>query len=140
MLDFVFISGMFRSGTTLLGRLINAHKEVAIATDPYMFFFKSFRNEIAKIHEITIDSESPLGDYYFSVEKLKLLKAIQTASFDTAFNLSHLDELREGIYSCGINYSPLIMPHMDEINGKTYTGKFNNSDKNKTTKVKVGTL
>ena len=111
---------MFRSGTTLLGRLVNAHKEVSIATDPYMFFFKSFRNKVAKIHKIKIDPLSPLNDYYFSIEQFMLFKAIQNTSFDVDFNISNLDKFRKEIYLGGKNYSPLIMPHLDEITGKTY--------------------
>jgi len=125
MKSFLFISGMFRSGTTLLGRLLNAHREIGIATDPYLYFFKSFRNKIAKIHKIKVDPDEPLNDYYFSIEQLTLFNEIQNTSFDIAFNSSNIDKFRKEIYSGGINYSPLIMPHLDEITGKTYKELFN---------------
>ena len=35
----LFITGMFRSGTTLLGTMLNAHERMAIALDPYLPIF-----------------------------------------------------------------------------------------------------
>ena len=37
---------MFRSGTTFLGRVLDAHPRIIAASDPYFEFFKAFRNEI----------------------------------------------------------------------------------------------
>ncbi len=115
---------MFRSGTTLLGRLLNSHREVSIATDPYKAFFKTFRNEIASICKINVEPDSPLNDYYFSIKQLKLLNEIQNSSFDIPFRVTSINNLRKSIEASGSSYSPLIIPHLDIIAGNNYKELF----------------
>ena len=63
---FFFLTGMFRSGTTLLARMFNSHKNITLASDPFSPIFKEFRNEILnKNTKDTFDSNAPLNDYYF---------------------------------------------------------------------------
>ena len=111
---------MFRSGTTLLGRMLNAHPYITIASDPYLPFFKMFRTKIAENLGMAIPVEQPLNDYYFSQDQVQLFKQIQQASFNLPFVTSDLDMLRKSIRSYGEPYSPNIMPHLEQIKGDTY--------------------
>jgi hypothetical protein len=120
----VFVTGMFRTGTTLLGRLLNSHREISIATDPYKAFFKTFRNEIAQINNIDVKPDSPFNDYYFSINQLRLLEKIQLSTFDIPFKITSIHNLRKNIEESGSDYSPLIMPHLDIITGDSYKKLF----------------
>jgi hypothetical protein len=44
--QFVMITGMFRSGTTLLNRILNAHPDVLMVTDAFLHFFKRLRDVV----------------------------------------------------------------------------------------------
>ena len=41
-----FISGMFRSGTTMIARMLHANPNIVCASDPFAPIFKSFRNNV----------------------------------------------------------------------------------------------
>ena len=42
----LFLCGMFRSGTTLLTKVLGAYPQIGTVTSPYMYFFKALKNEI----------------------------------------------------------------------------------------------
>ena len=63
-----FITGMFRSGTTLISRMFQSLPEIACASDPYVPLFKEFRNVSDKIENLKWflqDLELPHDDYYY---------------------------------------------------------------------------
>ena len=69
---YLFVTGMFRSGTTLLARSLGAHPKIISASDPYFEFFKHIRNIFygnifAKLH----DPKSPLDDNFLKLPFLK---------------------------------------------------------------------
>ena len=59
----LFISGMFRSGTTFLARMLNVHSKIACASDPLRPLFNSFRFEFKKNQRGYFD---PLEDYFLN--------------------------------------------------------------------------
>ncbi|HOE11889.1 MAG TPA: sulfotransferase [bacterium] len=120
----LFISGMFRSGTTLLGRMLNAHPQIVLASDPYLPFFKTFRSQLAALSMPDSNPDYPLSDYYFSPSGIALFRRIQDSSLDLPFDESGLDALRKRIRTYGEPYSPKLMPHLHEIAGATYTEIF----------------
>jgi len=125
----VFICGMFRSGTTLLGRVLNANKNIAIASDGIFPFFKFLRNDILKNNNIYVNSEfnDPLSDYYFDSKKIDGYKAIQNSSLDIEISEKDLGLLKDKIkYWCADSdqYSPLLLPYVDGVQGKTYKEVF----------------
>ena len=42
----IFISGMYRSGTTFLSKLINSNNQIECVSDPYAPIFKFLRNKL----------------------------------------------------------------------------------------------
>ena len=44
----LFVTGTTRSGGTLLARALSAHKEIMVASDPYLEMFRSLRNAIVR--------------------------------------------------------------------------------------------
>ena len=77
---YVFLTGMIRSGTTLLSRMLSAHPAIEIAADPYRGIFLSYRDAVAYQAGIPVAPLSPLAPYYFDYAGLKLFRTIQKAS------------------------------------------------------------
>ena len=43
----IFVTGLFRSGTTWLARALNSHPEISFESDPIAPIFNSFRYDLA---------------------------------------------------------------------------------------------
>ena len=113
----VFISGMFRSGTTLVARMLASHSEVACASDPFLPLYKHIRN---KIIGRDIKDESPLQDYYFdsnSIETYKVLKNIRIAEINVSSN--DLEYIKHKIKEYTKPFSPRIAESVDKLKGST---------------------
>ena len=103
---FVIATGMFRSGTTLLARMLNAHPNLAFASDPFFQIFRTFRNEVAKNVIDGWDMDLPLDDYYFHPDKQKVMSAIQNADMDMSLKDINVDDLRNKVAEASRPYSP----------------------------------
>jgi len=81
----IFVTGLFRSGTTWLARALNSHPEISFESDPIAPIFNSFRYDLAnnkykkKNHRF-----SPLEDYFDS--NTDLLKSILNSDFKKILN------------------------------------------------------
>jgi Sulfotransferase family len=120
---FFLISGMFHSGTTLLARVLHAHPELAVASDPYSPLFKAFRNQVVCATEPgqAFDQNSPFGDYYFSPREQLFYDSIKNASLDRPFSVIKLFTLQEQIRQVSEKNSPKIHPYLDTLKGNNYT-------------------
>lgn len=117
----LFVSGMFRSGTTLMARMINSHPNICLASDPYAPIFKCYRNEIAtRISNIQIDLAAPLHDYFNDKNQIKVFNDIEDKTFDISLKIHNINEIQDLISKHAEPYSPLIIPHLKQLNGSTY--------------------
>ncbi len=66
----LFVTGMFRSGTTLLGKCLGAHPEVALALDSMRGVLREVRNR-AVPSNLSIDKDAPFGDNFWDDFKWK---------------------------------------------------------------------
>lgn len=119
-MNFLFVSGMFRSGTTLLGRMLNANPSISVASDPYLPYFKFFRSYAAKNIGINVKPEEPLDEYYFSSLKLRVYSAVKNCSLTMEFKDSDRDHLLQMIKNYAEPYSPKLIPHLGNLQGKTF--------------------
>lgn len=124
------ILGLIRSGTTYLTKLLDHNQNISAISDPYLHFFKSFRNEIYQRHLKNFDTNYPIDDCFCSVykdlnqiiensnlnekiEKIKLsgiLKDIKNqASRDSINVIRNLDKIQ------ATNYSDLLIKLFDQI-------------------------
>ena len=118
-----FLTGMFRSGSTTLARALNAHPEIACASDPYLEFFKVLRSDLASELGIDVPFKRPLGDYYFSDRNFELLEVIENASYDRSYSFVEWEVLKPILEKrCDI-YSASLTPYLDNIIGSTYAEK-----------------
>jgi len=122
--------GTARGGTNLLNLILNVNDDVHLSQDPMLSLFKSFRNNLitnAKdIHE-NVNSRDPLDNYYLPLDeyyyfshKLNVMKMIQEANLDIDFNQSEIDSLRDSLANRMKLSSPLLIEHLNLLNGRTY--------------------
>lgn len=119
MTELLLIS-MFRSGSTTLARALNAHKEIAFASDPYLEIFKCLRSDIAEDLGIKTLFSHPLDDYYFSPEGNSLLRDIEVAKPERIFNAENWEMLMPVLEKRCMAYSANLTPYLQNIMGNTY--------------------
>ena len=110
-MDYTFITGMFRSGTTLLARMLNTHSRIACASDPMRPLFNSFRYTIAaEEYKRTHSRSDPLDDYFLS--NTGLLRKILKADFGVALEEAP-HELFQAVKERGMPLSGLWAASLD---------------------------
>ena len=129
MKTFVAISGMFRSGTTLLSAMLNAHPNACSSADSYQPVLKEFRNAVARdvyrsFRREWKDPQAPLGDYYFDESENTLFRKIQETPFSISARGVELESLRRAVADYAKGYSPKITGHLDRLEGGTYEAIF----------------
>lgn len=108
---YVFITGMFRSGTTMIARMLNTHSQVACASDPLRPLLNSYRYAIADAdYKSTHSRFDPLDDYFMSGSDL--LKKILDADFDIPMEEKH-DELFKSVRQRATQFSRLWATSLD---------------------------
>jgi len=121
----IFVTGMFRSGTTLLSVMLNAHPDVSCANDPYLPIFKTFRNAVERsVQGNKLDDSSrarPLDYYYFEPKQLELMEAIQNTGLDLKATDGDLEEIRSGVKSYAEEFSPKLADLSGRLTGSTFS-------------------
>ena len=121
--DYIFITGMVRSGTTLISRAIDAHSQAATPPDPYFAFFREFRNEIYKMYQEDFADDSALDDNFFNAN-LAAKKEIRNNNLDRKINKQSLVKIKEKLCNFAEPNSPLVIPYINEIEADTYKELF----------------
>lgn len=116
----IFVTGMFRSGTTLLARMLNMHPQIAFASDTYQPTLKAFRNAVADELSDEHDPRAPFDDYYFDANRIELMERIQATSLDLPIGRLPLPMLREQIGAYCKEFSPRLLDYLDTIDGDTF--------------------
>ncbi|MTI84033.1 MAG: sulfotransferase [Firmicutes bacterium] len=121
--NYLLITGIIRSGTTLISRAIDAHPQIAIAPDPYFGYFREFRNEIYKDFFPDFDEEQPLSDHFFDDffhAKQQLLKS----SINRKLINQNLKKVIENTAKFTEQNAPLLIPYLLRLNGDSYKDLF----------------
>lgn len=121
----LFITGMFRSGTTLLARMLHTHQNIVCASDPYRPFFNCFRDSVATELDVPVEPYDPLGSYFANEDEYALFDQIQSASLDRQFDRDR-STLRDRIESHGKPFSPRIIENLGNIQGETFEEIYRN--------------
>lgn len=124
MTPYYMVTGMFRSGTTMLARMLHANPHVVCASDPYAPIFKSYRNSHMKKLGAEMNMDAPLHDYYFDKGQYELFKDMRESDFNTKFDVETISQLREKIKSHCEPYSPMIHDYIELLNGNSYAELF----------------
>lgn len=124
-MDQLFVTGMFRSGTTLLARLLHTHEQIVCASDPYRPFFNSFRDSVAEEIGVELQPYAPLESYFYDDDQRRLFEAIQSASLNRSFDRDR-DELLDRIVAHGRPFSPRIIENLSTIEGDSFREVYQN--------------
>lgn len=124
-MDQLFVTGMFRSGTTLLARMIHSHDEIVCASDPYRPFFNCLRDSVAGEIGVSVPSYAPLGSYFCDDDQRRLFEAVQQCSLDRPFDRD-ADELLTRIRSHGRQFSPRIINNLRAVEGDSFEAVYRN--------------
>jgi hypothetical protein len=123
------ISGMFRSGTTMLARMLHANPNIVCASDPFAPIFKSFRNSVSEDLLDTFDPNAPLHDYYLDRKQNALFQEMQERDFSQKILPREVVALQGQIKKHCLPYSPLIVPYLNELDGASYEQLFESAIK-----------
>ena len=110
-----------RSGTTLLSKMLSAHQEITIPSDPYMQFFKSYRNEyFLKEGANNFLSECPLGEELTTYNQV-INEKMFNSNFDLKIDKVPLETTKENICNQALRDSPKIISHVKKIKASNYS-------------------
>lgn len=125
----LFCTGVARSGSNLLCRMLSAHSQMMVAADPYLPLFRAWRNAIVGSRGgggAWFDPSSPFHDYYFAPEHLTLLDWIQDASVDLPFTEDHAAFLERCRGRMSLEAADLV-PLLPQLPGPTFREVFDNA-------------
>jgi hypothetical protein len=120
-----FIIGSARSGTNLLARLLDSHREIRVALDPVMPVFRSMRDAIVANQEnlhlrLRFPAGSSFQDYYFDALGCRLLDEVLSAEADMAISSEEVVRLRGACATRASLESGGMADSMTGLHGQTY--------------------
>ena len=124
----LFISGTSRGGTNLAIMMLSVNPKVSLSQDPFLSLYKSFSNSVFLENGLKIkDLESPIDEYYYFRKKIKKMKFIQNSDLNMSFNNKNLENLKKVLADRMKLSSPLLIPHLNHLNGKNYKALFDSA-------------
>lgn len=131
-MGYLFTSGTARGGTNLRAQILNAHPEIAVASDPFLPIFRHFRNAVVAHSgdpeaQAALDPDSHLDDYYFSPVKQRIMQYVQEGDLGLSFDLQAWPRLRPMLAQRAALASADLVPHLDRLPGKTFAEVFHNA-------------
>lgn len=128
----LFVTGLACSGSTLLARMLSAHRDLSVASDPYFPLFRWLRNAIVlQAQQIEVlrnfHPAMPLQDYYFRDEGLGILDLIQEADLNLAYDGKDWEKLYQASMDRARHECPDLLPHLAGLAGPTYKAMFDNA-------------
>ena len=110
----VYVSGMFRSGTTLLGKCVGSHPDIAFALDPFLEIFREIRNKTNP--DSNFDPNTPFHHNFY--EDMTWKKNIfPTVDFkEITLSKKEAKNLIDRIIRKSESYSPALCKKLKENN------------------------
>mgnify|MGYP001269745527 CR=1 FL=1 len=94
--NFIFVTGIARGGTSLIGRMVDAHGGVSIAIDAYLPLFRSLRNAILRHGGAGgrgFDPDMPLQDGHFTEDQRRWFQSLLAGNLDVPVDAAELGDL-----------------------------------------------
>ncbi len=116
----LLVSGMFRSGTTLLSRMVGAAPECLLVADPFVYFFKAYRNHhLERSGARGWHPDEPTSDLFLSPHR-DVLRSILEADFSEEIPREVLAKLRHDIKTWKKAQHPELCKRLRQVKGKTF--------------------
>lgn len=125
-MKYFFVTGMFRSGTTMVARMLHASPYLICASDPFAPLFKQYRNSILLENKYKIDLNEPINDYQMNQEQYRRYECIKTSNLDMCVPNEVLENLKIKTIQHAYHYSGKIIPLLDTWKGETYRSLLKN--------------
>ncbi|QGY40883.1 hypothetical protein GM415_12335 [Pseudodesulfovibrio cashew] len=120
----IMITGMFRSGSTLLSKLMNFHSEVVVANDSFLHFFRRFRDRAYSSH--ATHDWTPGGPFKDNFLNPNVAARLAIAGSDLSERLSpeDLDALNNRVDDTTAKFHPGLLEDIARIWADTFAGFF----------------
>jgi len=123
----LFITGMIRSGTTLLERMLNSHSEIVSVSEPFRPFYNLFYSIISQQAGIDSQDYEPIGDFFADGLKINAFKILQNTTFDRDFPDDKRESLLQQIKGFLSKFSEKnIVNNLECIKGKSFKDVLDN--------------
>ena len=119
-MKYVFITGMFRSGTTLLARMLSAHPNIAVSSDPSLPIFKFLRSHMFRKIGVNIPPNYPLEDYYFSSKHIEYIYNLVSSDLNQKFE-DDMDKLKAEVRKYAYPFAPKVVDNLGKLSGRTFS-------------------
>ncbi|MEW6664775.1 MAG: sulfotransferase [Thermodesulfobacteriota bacterium] len=125
----VFLTGIARSGTNLVGRMLCANPGVMVSIDAYLPLFRSLRNALLRHREgYEIGGKrrkEALQDSYFGGEEIRDLDCLHGGNLDLRFDSEEWPTLQAQLKSRASDDAADLVPHLSQLHGaETYRELF----------------
>lgn len=118
----LFVTSMFRSGSTYLARALNSNRHIACASDPIFPIFKAIRNRVVGVG---IDCPDPISDYSLVKEKEAFYRGLLAFDFSTSLEPAEHDQLIDAIRAHSADYSRALSEQVkSRLVAKNFRGLF----------------
>lgn len=115
----LFVTGTARSGSTLLLRMLATHPRLALACDPFLFFFKLLRDAILEGRAGGQPGE-PLQDFYYHPARVEQLGLLLKADMHPPFAQAAWRANLPAILQRMAVENPVLASHAARIAGQDF--------------------
>ena len=124
----LFLTGTARGGTNILKWILESSNKISLESEPYLPLYTSFRNAALKnftrSKNIKFKNSSPLDDYYFESNKVKLMDKLQDTKLTLKFDKKLKKNLKIKISNRMRDYVPYMCKYVYLFNEKNYKKMF----------------
>lgn len=123
--DQLLVAGMFRSGTTLLSRILSAHPRCLLVADPFVYFFKAYRNALlAGAGPTRCSPDEPTSDLFHDPEHGLWRELIERGELSEPVPAPVLDAMRAEIRRWKAEQHPRLCARLDEVGGESFAALY----------------
>lgn len=115
----LFVTGIARGGTSLVGRMLDAHPHMAVAIDACLPLFRALRNSIVMNSDPAFDASRPMEDSYFDVAQRERQAILLNGDIDVPLRGVDLENLRAALQRRAGDESADLVPALGNIFGST---------------------
>ena len=122
-MDELLVSGMFRSGTTLVSRILSAHPAALVVSDPYVYFFKALRDHHRRALGLGAMGGRPTPHWFLDPDQV-VLQAIQGDDLSAPIDPASQERIRADVAEWKSAQHPALVTALEGVRGETWRDFF----------------